>query len=85
MTYSVSILDEHIDKKAIDNKLVASCEKNEVAEASRKEGEQAHSFLNSMDYRTIKACQKVPEVKAFLEAEYPGLLEKLEEAREKAK
>lgn len=50
-----------------------------------KEKEEAEQYLNSTDYRTLKAVRELPEVRAKLEELYPGEIERNRAAAEAVK
>lgn len=44
---------------------------------------EAQEEFNQRDYRLLKQIEKIPEIKALLEAEYPGEVEWRESMRER--
>ena len=63
-------------------KLLSDLTIEEEYRARLKRKEEAEQYLNSTDYRTLKAVRELPEVQAKLEELYPGELDRNRSAAE---
>ncbi|WP_320130241.1 hypothetical protein [uncultured Sphaerochaeta sp.] len=62
--------------------IIDACEKEEQRSINDIAIKDAHRFLDTTDYRTLKAVGELPEVKAILEERYPGFINSQQKARE---
>jgi len=60
--------------------LLAELTSEEIIQEKLKAKEEAERYLQSTDYRTLKAIRELPEVQAKLEELYPGELERNRQA-----